>query len=101
MITYRNPACGDLGGVLLRALGARFALLQHHRDTMAWEQLFAGLQGLGLISSKHRHHRDALGQVNNHIEQSAHKGVVPLIVDLKVRNPTPANDWHQCLGLRI
>ena len=36
---------------------------------MAGEQLFAGLQGLGLISSKHRHHRDALEQVNDHIKQ--------------------------------
>ena len=39
---------------------------------MAGEQLFAGLQGLGLISSEDRHHRDALGQVSDHIEQSAH-----------------------------
>lgn len=38
--------------MLLRALGTRLALYQHHRDPMAWEQLFAGFQGLGLISSK-------------------------------------------------
>ena len=39
---------------------------------MAGEQLFAGLQGLGLVSSKHRHHRDALRQVNDHVEQQGH-----------------------------
>ena len=38
--------------VLLRSLGTRLALFQHHRDPMAWEQLFADFQGLGLISSK-------------------------------------------------
>ena len=38
--------------MLLRSLGIRLALSQHHRDPMAWEQLFAGFQGLGLISSK-------------------------------------------------
>ena len=38
--------------VVVRALGTRLALYQHHRDPMAWEQLFAGVQGLGLISSK-------------------------------------------------
>ena len=58
-----------LAALLLRALGTRLSLLQHHRDPMAGEQLFAGLQGLGLISSKHRHHRNALGQVNDHIKQ--------------------------------
>jgi hypothetical protein len=57
----------------LRALGTRLPLLEHHRDPMAGEQLFAGLQGLGLISSKHRHHRNALGQVNDHIEQKRQK----------------------------
>ena len=36
---------------------------------MAGEQLFAGLQGLGLISSEDRHHRNAFWQVNNHIKQ--------------------------------
>ena len=58
--------------MLMRALGARLSLLQHHRDPKAWEQLFAGLQGLGLISSKHRHHPDALGQINDHIKQQGH-----------------------------
>ena len=38
--------------VLLRPLDTRLALSQHHRDPMAWQQLFAGFQGLGLISSK-------------------------------------------------
>ena len=38
--------------MLLRPLDTRLALYQHHRDPMAWEQLFAGFQGLGLISSK-------------------------------------------------
>ena len=38
--------------MLLRSLGIRLALSQHHRDPMAWQQLFAGFQGLGLISSK-------------------------------------------------
>ena len=38
--------------VVVRALDTRLALYQHHRDPMAWEQLFAGVQGLGLISSK-------------------------------------------------
>jgi hypothetical protein len=38
--------------MLLGALGTRLALSQHHRDPMAWEHLFAGVQGLGLISSK-------------------------------------------------
>ena len=64
-----RPVVVHLAGLLLRALGARLSLLQHHRDPMAREQLFAGLQGLGLISSKHRHHRNALGQVNDHIKQ--------------------------------
>ena len=36
---------------------------------MAWEQLLGSLQGLGLISSEDRHHRDALGQVSDHVEQ--------------------------------
>ena len=36
---------------------------------MAGEQLFAGFQGLVLIGSEDRHHRNALGQVNDHIEQ--------------------------------
>ena len=36
---------------------------------MTGEQLFAGLQGLSLISSEDRHHRNALGQVNDHIKQ--------------------------------
>ena len=38
---------------------------------MAGEQLFAGLQGLGVIRGKHRHHRDVLGQINDHIERRA------------------------------
>ena len=50
--------------MLLRALGARFALLQHHRYPMAWEQLFGSLKGLMLVGSEDRHHRDALGQVS-------------------------------------
>ena len=39
----------------LRALSTRLSLLQHHRHPMAGEQLLTGLQGLGLVSSKHRH----------------------------------------------
>ena len=42
------------------ALDPRLAFLEHHRYPMAWEQLFGSLQGLGLISSKDRHHGDAL-----------------------------------------
>ncbi|QPN69804.1 hypothetical protein [Synechococcus sp. CBW1108] len=42
----------SLPPMLLRALGSRLALFQHNRDPMAWEKLFAGFQGLGLISSK-------------------------------------------------
>ena len=38
--------------VVVRSLGTRLALFQHHRDPMAWEQLFADFQGLGLISCK-------------------------------------------------
>ena len=59
----------QLHDLLLRALGTGFSLLEHHRDPMAGEQLLTGLQGLGLISRKHRHHRNALGQVNDHIKQ--------------------------------
>ena len=36
---------------------------------MAWEQLFGSLEGLGLISSKERCHRDAFGQDSDHFEQ--------------------------------
>jgi hypothetical protein len=43
------------------ALGARLALLEHDRDPMAREQLFAGLQGLMLVGSEDRRHRNALG----------------------------------------
>lgn len=63
------------------ALGARLALLQHHRYPMAREQLFAGLRGLGLISSKHRHDRNALGQVNDHIKQQGHDGKLWVLTD--------------------
>jgi hypothetical protein len=47
---------------------ARFSLLEHHRDPMAREQLFAGFQGLVLISSEERHHPDSFGQVSDHVE---------------------------------
>ena len=47
-----NPLNTAPPTVLLRSLGTRLALYQHHRDPMAWEQLFDGFQGLGLISSK-------------------------------------------------
>jgi AcrR family transcriptional regulator len=33
--------------MLLQALGTRLALLEHYRDSMAWEKLFAGFQGRG------------------------------------------------------
>ena len=58
--------------LLLLALGARLAFLEHDRYPMAWEQLFAGLQGLMLVGSEDRCHRDSLGQVSNHVEQQAH-----------------------------
>ena len=54
------------------ALGTWLALLQNDRDPMAWEQLLGSLQGLGLISSEDWRHRDALGQVSDHVEQHAH-----------------------------
>ena len=38
--------------MLLRALGTRLALFEHHRDPMTWKQLFASFQDLTLISSK-------------------------------------------------
>ena len=46
-------------------------VLEHDRYPVAWEQLFASLHGLLFISSEDRHHRDALGQVSNHVEQQA------------------------------
>jgi len=42
----------SLPPMLLWALGTRPAPFQQHRDPMAWEQLFADFQALGLISSK-------------------------------------------------
>jgi hypothetical protein len=36
-------------------------VLEHDRYPVAWEQLFGSLQGLGLISSEDRRHRNALG----------------------------------------
>jgi len=54
------------------ALGARLAFLEHDRYPMAGKQLFANLQGLGLISSEDRHDGDAFGQVSNHVEQRSH-----------------------------
>ena len=50
---------------------AGFSFLEHDRDPTAREQLFGSLEGLGLISSKERCHRDALGQVSDHVEQQA------------------------------
>ena len=54
------------------ALGARLAFLEHDRYAMAREQLFGSFEGLGLIGSKERCHRDALGQVSDYLEQQAH-----------------------------
>ena len=61
-----------LAALLLRALGTRLALLEHHRDPMAWEQLFGDPQSLLFIGSEDRCHRDALGQVSDYVEQQAH-----------------------------
>lgn len=36
---------------------------------MALDQLLGSLQGFGLVSSKDRHHRDAFGQVSDHVEE--------------------------------
>jgi len=66
-----------------------------------WEQFSGNLEGLVLVGSEDRRHSYAFGQVSDHVEKQAHDGVVALIVDLKVRNLTPANDWHKYLGLRI
>ena len=52
----------------------RLAFLEHDREPIAGEQLFTGLQGLGLISSKHRHYRDALGQVSYYLKKWRHRG---------------------------
>lgn len=38
---------------------------------MAWKQLFGSLKGLMLVGSEDRRHRDALGQVSDHVEQQA------------------------------
>ena len=54
------------------ALGTWLAFLEHDRYPMAWKQLFGSLQDLMLIGSEDRHHRDALGQVSDHVEQQAH-----------------------------
>ena len=50
---------------------ARLAVLEHDRYAMAREQLFGSLESLVLVGSKERCHRDALGQVSNHVEQQA------------------------------
>ena len=52
-------------------LGTRLALFQHHREAMTGEQLFAGLQGLGLINNENWEHSDALRQVGYYVEQQA------------------------------
>ena len=44
---------------------------------MAWEQLFGSLQGLMLVGSENRRHRDTLGQISDHVEQQA-QGVLYL-----------------------
>ena len=46
----------------------RFSFLEDERYPMAWEQLFANLQCLGLISNEDRCHRNALRQVSDHVE---------------------------------
>ena len=38
--------------MLLRALGTRPALFQHHRDPMVWEQLFAASRAWALSAAK-------------------------------------------------
>jgi hypothetical protein len=35
--------------LLLLALGARLAFLEHDRHPMTWEQLFGSLEGLGAV----------------------------------------------------
>ena len=67
------------------ALGTRLSLLEHHRDPMAREQLFSGLQGLGLLSSEDRHHRDAFGQVSDYVKQQAHGWCGQLIARCQLR----------------
>lgn len=50
---------------------AWLAFLEHDCYPMAREQLFAGLQGLGLINSENWEHSDALRQVGYYVEQQA------------------------------
>ena len=42
---------------LWELLATSLAFLEHHRDSVDGQQLFARLQCVMLISSKHRHHR--------------------------------------------
>ena len=54
--------------MLLVELHTGLAFLEHDSYPMAWVQLLGSLQGLGLISSEDRRHRNALGQVSDHVE---------------------------------
>ena len=56
---------------------AWLAFFEHDRDPIAWEQLFGSLQGLMLVGSENRRHRDTLGQISDHVEQQA-QGVLYL-----------------------
>jgi hypothetical protein len=40
---------------------ARLDFLEHDRYPLAWEELFGSLQGLMLVRSEERCHRDAFG----------------------------------------
>ena len=58
--------------MLLVELHTGLAFLEHDSYPMAWVQRLGSLQGLGLISSEDRCHRDSHGQVSDHVKQQAH-----------------------------
>ena len=47
-----NPLNTAPPTVLLRSLGTRLALYQHHRDPMAWEQLFDASRAWALSAAQ-------------------------------------------------